>query len=85
MGLYLDLLRKMLLEETLDSGRQGYYLAASGTVAWDDLYSAMAQRLAERGVIEDATVGDANDAVLEEIGEALSRPKDFVPVELGGG
>ncbi|RDK45910.1 NAD(P)-binding protein [Aspergillus phoenicis ATCC 13157] len=85
VSLYLDLLRKMLLEEALDSGRRGYYFAASGTVAWDDLYSAMAQRLAERGVIEDATVADANDAVLEKIGEALGRPKDFVPVELGGG
>ncbi|GKZ38659.1 hypothetical protein AbraIFM66950_010995 [Aspergillus brasiliensis] len=85
VSLYLELVRKMLLGEEFDSGKRGYYLAASGTVAWDDLYTAMAQRLAERGVVEDAKVGDADDAVLEEMGEALGRPKDFVPVELGGG
>ena len=81
----MELLRKMLLGETgLGYGRNGYYLAASGSVAWDDLYAAMGKRLAERGVVDDATVVDADDEALERIGEALGRPKDFVPVEMGG-
>ncbi|PYI09578.1 NAD(P)-binding protein [Aspergillus sclerotiicarbonarius CBS 121057] len=85
VSLYLLLLGKMLQGGTdLGSGKNGYYLAASGSVAWDDLYGAMGKRLAERGVVDDATVVDADDAALELMGEALGRPKDFVPVEMGG-
>ncbi|RAK95356.1 NAD(P)-binding protein [Aspergillus ibericus CBS 121593] len=85
VSLYLELLRNMLLDEPdLGYGRNGYYLAASGSVAWEDLYEAMGKRLAERGLVDDATVVDADEEALERIGEALGRPKDFVPVEMGG-
>ncbi|PYH91619.1 NAD dependent epimerase/dehydratase family protein [Aspergillus ellipticus CBS 707.79] len=84
VGLYLELLRKMLRGEELGSGRQGYYLASSGSVVWEDLYEAMGARLAERGVVDDATVWDAKDADLERIGEIIGRPADFVPLEIGG-
>ncbi|PWY90377.1 NAD dependent epimerase/dehydratase family protein [Aspergillus sclerotioniger CBS 115572] len=85
VSLYLELLRNMLQgTDALGHGKNGYYLAASGSVAWDDLYAAMGKRLAERGVVDDATVVDADDEALEKIGEALGRPKDFVRVEMGG-
>ncbi|PWY83339.1 NAD(P)-binding protein [Aspergillus heteromorphus CBS 117.55] len=83
-SLYLELLRRVLRGDKLDSGKQGYYLAASGSVAWEALYDAMGQRLAARGVVEDAAIRDASEADLERIGEVIERPKDFVPLEIGG-
>ncbi|KAK7955725.1 uncharacterized protein PG986_004947 [Apiospora aurea] len=89
-NLYLDILRRILADgregEGLGSGRNGYYLAASGSVAWDDLYAAMAAALAKRGdnVVADARVEAADSAVLEKMGQALGCPADFVAVHLGG-
>ncbi|KAK8119760.1 uncharacterized protein PG998_004386 [Apiospora kogelbergensis] len=91
-NLYLDILRRILLggdgggEGQLRSGRNGYYLAASGSVAWDDLYAAMAAALAKRGdgFVDDARVETADRAALEKMGEALGCPADIVPVQLGG-
>lgn len=82
--LYIALLRKMLSGDEIDHGRNGYYLAASGTVAWAGLYKQMAKALAKHGVIEDDTVHLASDASLEEAAKALGSSKDWVPVEMGG-
>ena len=70
---------------TAPSGKQGYYLPASGNVAWIDLYTAMARALARRGVVEDDEVKPATtDEVLGKMGEALGCPKELVPLQLGG-
>ncbi|KAK7957784.1 NAD(P)-binding protein [Apiospora saccharicola] len=86
--LYLDILRRILKGggEGLGSGRNGYYLAASGSVAWDDLYAAMAAALAKRdgNVIDDTRIEMADRAALEKMGEAIGCPPEFVPVHLGG-
>lgn len=82
--LYLDLLRSILAGETPGYGRQGYYLAASGSVAWVDLYAAMAKGLAKRGIIDHDTVRQASDQELGEMATALGIPKDFVSLQLGG-
>lgn len=76
----------MLAEENPDHGKQGYYLAASGNVAWDDLYAAMAKALAKRGVVEDASVTLADDAALEKMSAGIGSycTKDLVRVMLGG-
>jgi len=67
------------------SGKQGYYLAASGSVAWVDLYSAMARALVQHGVVEDDEVKPAvTDEVLAKMGGALGCPKELVPLQLGG-
>ena len=67
------------------SGKQGYYLAASGSVAWIDLYSAMARALASHGVVEDEEVTPAaTDEVLDQMGRGLGCPKNLVPLQLGG-
>lgn len=73
-----------MAEEEIGCGKNGYYLAASGSVAWDDLYSAMAKAMVNKGVIADEIVDLANDTVLEKMGEALGSPKEFVRVQLGG-
>ncbi|KAI0456383.1 hypothetical protein F5B21DRAFT_468694 [Xylaria acuta] len=83
-NLYLDLLRKILTGENPGYGKNGYYLAASGSVAWDDLYAAMASALAKRDVIADDTVVAANDQNLEAMGQGLGCPRALVSLMLGG-
>jgi hypothetical protein len=83
-GLYLQLLRSILAGEQPSSGKQGYYLAASGSVAWEDLYAAMATGLAKRGVVDDDSVKPAPDEALDKMAAALGCPKDFVALQLGG-
>ncbi|KAJ9296294.1 hypothetical protein DTO271G3_5435 [Paecilomyces variotii] len=82
--LYLDILRNILLGKDVGHGKKGFFLAASGSVAWDDLYNAFAKSLAKRNVVDDETVHDADEAVLEKMGQALACPKELVPVQLSG-
>ncbi|GAB7357640.1 hypothetical protein MBLNU459_g0137t1 [Dothideomycetes sp. NU459] len=82
--LYLEIMRHILAGESIGHGKNGYYLASSGSVAWEDIYSAMAQSLANRKVITSAGVDEADDAVLQRMGDALGCPKELVPVQLGG-
>ncbi|KAI8957598.1 NAD(P)-binding protein [Daldinia sp. FL1419] len=81
---YIELLRKILADENPSHGKNGYYLAASGSVTWDDLYDAVATALVKRGVIVDDSVALASDETLERMGAALGFPKEMVPVQLGG-
>ncbi|CAM1506205.1 Fc.00g058460.m01.CDS01 [Cosmosporella sp. VM-42] len=83
-SLYVEILRSILRDGNLGYGKNGYYLAASGSVVWDDLYEAMAKSLAKRGVVDDTSVESADDAILEKMGAALGSPKEFVRVQLGG-
>ena len=83
-NLYLELLRQILSGQNPGSGKLGYYLAASGSVAWADIYAAVAAALAKRGIIADATVEPATEKALTEMGAALGCPKEIVPLQLGG-
>ena len=82
--LYLEMVRNFLTGNDIGHGRKGYYLASPGSVAWDDLYVAMAQAMAKRGVVDDAEVKDADDEALQKMAEALDSPKEMVQVHLGG-
>ncbi|KAF2868834.1 hypothetical protein BDV95DRAFT_124442 [Massariosphaeria phaeospora] len=82
--LYLAILRSILNNEDPGHGRRGYYLAASGSVAWKDLYSAMAIGLANRGVIDDATVTTAKEDDVERMAVALKTEKSWVGLQLAG-
>ena len=84
VSLYIDILRNILSEKTIDHGRKGYYLASSGSVAWSDLYKQMAVALAKRGVVDDDNIHRSSDESLEVAAKALGCPKEFVPVEMGG-
>ncbi|KAH8774349.1 hypothetical protein F5883DRAFT_546663 [Diaporthe sp. PMI_573] len=84
-ALYIEILRAILLGgKDLGHGRDGYFLASPGAVAWDDLYTAMAAALARRNVIGDHAVVPANESILGQIGEALGCAPEFVPVQMGG-
>lgn len=82
--LYIEILRTVLGGEELSHGKAGYFLASSGSVAWDDLYTAVAAALAKRNIIGDDSVVPANHSILEQMGEALGCPPQFVPVQIGG-
>jgi hypothetical protein len=83
-ALYVSLLKNILLGENIGHGPKGYYLASSGSVAWRDLYAAMAESLARRHAVDDNTVETADEAVLNKMGQALGCPKEFVRLQLGG-
>ncbi|KAF1851423.1 NAD(P)-binding protein [Cucurbitaria berberidis CBS 394.84] len=83
-ALYVELLRSILSGEDLEYGQNGYYLASSGSVAWADIYSAIAKALARRNVVDSEVVKRADDATLAKMGEALNCPKELVVVQLGG-
>ncbi|KAJ3479030.1 hypothetical protein NLG97_g8422 [Lecanicillium saksenae] len=85
--LYVAILTKILAGDlaTLGHGKQGYYLAAAGSLVWEDLYAAMAAALVRHGAIASAEVPLADDAALEKMAQGLGGgPKEFVRVQLGG-
>lgn len=82
--LYIALLSKILEGENVDHGRHGYYLASSGSVAWEDLYSGIAKCLLQKGVIDDDEIPLADDPALQKMAAALGVPKEFVAFSLGG-
>lgn len=84
VSLYVQLLRKILREESIGCNREGYYLASPGSVSWADLYKAMAKPLVQYGAVEDDTLHEASDESLDAAAKALGCPKEFVPVEMGG-
>ena len=74
----------MLAGKNPGYGKHGYYLASSGSIIWDDLYTAMAKALVKRGLIDNASVETADQAALERMAEALGCPVEYVPVQVGG-
>jgi len=84
-GLYLHLLRQILEGKNPGSGKHGYYLASPGSVAWNDLYIAMAAALKKRGRIADSTVLPADEAALSAASKALDVSSHAsVEVAIGG-
>ncbi|KAI1479171.1 hypothetical protein K445DRAFT_53488 [Daldinia sp. EC12] len=83
-AVYIELLRKILADENPSHGRDGYYLASPGSVAWDDLYDAIAAALVNRGVITDSSVTLASEKNIADMSAALGVPQEMVPVQLGG-
>ncbi|KAI0422873.1 hypothetical protein F5X98DRAFT_325350 [Xylaria grammica] len=83
-NMYLELMRKILAGENPSYGQNGYYLAASGSVAWDDLYAAMGAALAKRDVVADSAITTANGQDLEAMAKGLGCPAGLVPLMIGG-
>lgn len=83
--LYLQILRQILQGKDVGHGREGFFLAASGSVAWDDIYQAFAKALAKRGVIETDEVELADESGLEKMAKGLDLRNGTVAIQLGGG
>ena len=77
-------MRQILEGSVPPAGRHGYYLAASGHIAWEDLYSSIAIALAKRGQVVDSKVEQASSQALAAMGAALGCPKEVVPLQLSG-
>lgn len=82
--LYLQILSKILAGEDIGYGESGYFLASPGSVAWDDLYSAIADSMLKRGLVNDNSITLADDSTLKAMGEAIDTPKELVVMQLGG-
>lgn len=78
------MLRMILADEDIGYGKNGYYLAASGSVGWNEIYGAFAKALVKRNVVDDETVREAGDAELEKMGKALNVPSSLVSFLIGG-
>ncbi|KAF2148221.1 NAD(P)-binding protein [Myriangium duriaei CBS 260.36] len=83
-NLYLGLLAAILAGANPGQGRDGYYLAASGSIPWEDIYTAFAEALAVRGVIHDSNVKLATEEELTTMAKGLGCPKELVSLQLGG-
>ncbi|ROW02372.1 hypothetical protein VSDG_02307 [Cytospora chrysosperma] len=83
-NLYIQILRMILKGDDPGHGKNGYFLASSGSIAWYDLYAAVAAAMAERNVVTDDSVIPASKQILEQMGEALGCPPGVVTVQIGG-
>ncbi|KAK1449970.1 hypothetical protein CMEL01_07306 [Colletotrichum melonis] len=83
-SLYLQILRSILNGEKPEYGKNGYYLAASGSVTWDDLYEAMAKALKVRNVITDERVVPADETALGKMAHGLGTESSLVQMRLAG-
>jgi hypothetical protein len=80
----MKLLDSILRGEDVGYGKNGYYLASSGSAAWRDIYVAIAKALAKRRVVGSSEVRRVDDATLEKMSKALGCPKEMVSVQIGG-
>jgi nucleoside-diphosphate-sugar epimerase len=83
-SLYIEMLRAILEGREIGHGKEGYYLAASGSVVWDDLYTAVGKAMKRQGAVDDESVAEADPEVLQKMGDALGCPKELVSMQIGG-
>jgi hypothetical protein len=83
-SLYIEMLRAILKGREIGHGKEGYYLAASGSVAWDSLYAAVGKAMKKQGAVDDESVAEADTEVLQKMGDALGCPKKLVSMQIGG-
>ncbi|KAF2226850.1 hypothetical protein BDZ85DRAFT_272054 [Elsinoe ampelina] len=76
--------REILEGRDIDSGKDGFYLASSGLVVWDDLYDAMAKALVKQSVVKDASVKLASREERSQIAKALGVPEERVEFNFSG-
>lgn len=82
--MYLQILRQILLGNNIGHSKNGFFLAASGSVPWNDIYSAIAKALTKRGIVDDDKVEQAGGTALAKMADALQVTPSAVPVQLGG-
>lgn len=84
-GLYITILRAILEGKgEPSSGKNGFYLASPGRVKWLNLYRAIAEELATRGVVDTAEVGRADEQALKHMAQGVGGDVDMVPFQAGG-
>jgi hypothetical protein len=84
VSLYFALLNAILTNGNPGHGKNEFYLASSGKVAWRDIYAGIAKYLACCGVIDDARIELMTDAALKKIAKAQNVSPSSVFVKIGG-
>ncbi|KAL4803998.1 NAD(P)-binding protein [Aspergillus unguis] len=84
ISLYFAILNAILQNKNPGHGRNGFYLASSGKVAWHDIYAGIAKALARRGKIADERIEVMDDAALAQVAKAQGVPPSLVVVKIGG-
>ncbi|KAG8354019.1 hypothetical protein FVEN_g8236 [Fusarium venenatum] len=79
---YMLLIKAIVTDQEPDCGRHGTYLVSAGHIIWDDLYTAMAKALSNRGIIQDDVVELAEDRSLANMANALGVIKTSVQVKI---
>lgn len=83
-ALFIALIKAILEDSNPGFGKQGFYLASSGSASWDDIYSATNKALAKRGIIKNTSVQPITDSALQKMAEALNVDTSSVVVKIGG-
>jgi hypothetical protein len=78
------MIKAMVTDQHPGYGKQGYYLASSGKVLWDDIYASIAKALKKRGVISSCKVQDMTDGALAQIAAAQGVETSSVRVKMAG-
>ncbi|RAK95308.1 uncharacterized protein BO80DRAFT_419219 [Aspergillus ibericus CBS 121593] len=81
--LYLEILRKILSGIDIGYGKNGSFLASSGSISWNDVYAAFAKALAKRHVIDTDVVTQAEESDLAKMADGLGVAPSAVQVLLG--
>ncbi|KAF2278574.1 NAD(P)-binding protein [Westerdykella ornata] len=84
VGLYVEMLKAILDGRSIGYGKNVFYLAASGSVAWDDLYERFAKALKERGKLDTVDVGVAGEEDLKRMAQGIGCEPFLVPMQLAG-
>lgn len=84
VSLYFALLKAILENKNPDHGKNGFYLASSGKVAWHDIYAGISKALARRGIITDERIDLMDEEALEKIAKAQGVSPSSVIVKIGG-
>lgn len=71
VSLYSHILTKILNEEDPPHGRNGYYLASTGPIAWEKVYAAIASALFAKGLIADEKLRPIDQRAIDRMVTAL--------------
>ncbi|PYI01528.1 NAD(P)-binding protein [Aspergillus sclerotiicarbonarius CBS 121057] len=82
--LYLQILQKILSGEEIAHGKNGYYLASSGPIAWNEVYAAFAKALYKRKIVEDDNVHQADETSRIKMAAGLGVNSQEIQVLMGG-
>ncbi|GKT40224.1 uncharacterized protein ColSpa_00405 [Colletotrichum spaethianum] len=75
-------MRSFLNGDNPGHGKRAYYLVASGSVAWDDVYAAVAKALHEGSIIKNDSVVPADETGLKTMAKGLGTDNSLITMRL---
>ncbi|KAJ4137177.1 hypothetical protein NW768_002758 [Fusarium equiseti] len=84
VNFFLAMIKAMVTDSNPNHGKNGFYLAASGSVAWHEIYVAMAKALKKREAIPTDEVATFTNEALAKYAEAQGVDASSVRVKIAG-